>query len=122
DLSIDARILAFTLFIATGTAIVFGLVPAWRSVQVAPQAAMKADERGIVEGHSRFGVGATLVVGQIALSLVLVVAAGLLLSTFRHLATLDPGFEPSGVLLTSVDMGSAGIAEEEIFRVKHEVL
>ena len=122
DLSVDGRVLAFTLVVATATAVLFGLVPAWRSARVDPRSAMKAGERSIVEGHSRFGVGKALVVGQIALSLVLVVGAGLLLSTFRRLATLDPGFEPAGVLLASVDMSNAGIPPEDIPRVKREII
>jgi putative ABC transport system permease protein len=122
DLSVDGRILAFTLVVAAGTAVLFGLVPTWRSARVDPQGAMKASERSIVEGHSRFRIGKALVVGQIALSLVLVVGAGLLLGTFRRLATLNPGFEPAGVLLASVDMGNAGIPEEEVPRVKREIL
>jgi predicted permease len=122
DLSLDGHVLAFTLAVATGTAVLFGLVPAWRSARVDPKAAMKSGERSIVEGQSRFGVGKALVVGQIALSLVLVVGAGLLLGTFRHLATQDPGFEPRGVLLASVAMGNAGIPEEELPHVKREIL
>jgi predicted permease len=122
DLAIDGRVLAFTLLVATGTAVLFGLGPAWRSARVDPRGAMKANDPGIVEGHSRFGVGKALVVGQIALSLVLVVGAGLLLGTFRRLATLDPGFEPGGVLLASVDMGGAGLPEEGVPRVKREIL
>jgi predicted permease len=122
DLSVDGRVLAFTLLVATGTAVLFGLVPAWRSARVDPRGAMKSSDRSVVEGHSGFGVGKALVVGQIALSLVLVVGAGLLLGTFRHLAALDPGFEPGGVLLASVDMDNAGIPEEGIPRVKREIL
>jgi putative ABC transport system permease protein len=122
DLSIDARVLAFTLVVATGTAVLFGLIPAWSSARVDPRGALKGTERSIVEGHSRFRIGHGLVVGQIALSLVLVVSAGLLMGTFRRLATEDPGFDPAGVLLASVDMSNAGIAEEEIPRVKREIL
>jgi predicted permease len=122
DLAVDHRVLAFTLLVATGTSVLFGLVPAWRSARVDPRGAMKANERSIAGGHSRWSVGKALVVGQIALSLVLVVGAGLLLGTFRHLAALDPGFEPGGVLLASVDMGNAGIPEEDLPRAKREIL
>ena len=122
DLSIDGRVLAFTFLVATGTAVLFGLVPARRSARVDPRGAMKASDRSVAEGHSRFGVGKLLVVGQIALSLVLVVGAGLLLGTFRHLATLDPGFEPAGVVLASLEMGSAGYKQDELPRVKREIL
>jgi predicted permease len=83
---------------------------------------MKASERSIVEGHSRFGIGQALVVGQIALSLVLVLGAGLLMGTFRRLAIEDPGFEPGGVLLASLDLANAGYPEEELPRVKREIL
>src|SRR5690606_24963174 len=68
DLGIDGRVLIFTLLVATGTAVLFGLVPAWRSARVDPRVALKASGRSIVEGHSRFGLGKALVVGQIALS------------------------------------------------------
>ena len=122
DLSLNGHVLAFTLAVATGTAVLFGLVPAWRSARVDPRGAMKANGRSVVEGHSRFGLGKALVVGQIALSLVLVVSAGLLLGTFRRLATLDPGFEPAGVLLASLDMSGAGIPEEALPRVKRQIL
>ncbi len=53
-------------------------------------------------------------VGQIALSLVLVLGAGLLLGTFRRLATLDPGFRSDGVLLASLDLRGAGIPGERL--------
>lgn len=122
DLSLNGRVLAFTLVVAIGTAVLFGLVPAWRSARVDPRSAMKVGERSIVEGHSHFGLGKALVVGQIALSLVLVVGAGLLLGTFLRLTTLDPGFQPGGVLLASVDMGNAGIPADRISLVKREIL
>jgi predicted permease len=122
DLSLDGRVLAFTLLVSTATALLFGLAPAWRSTRVDPRAAMRANERSIVEGRSRFRIGKALVVGQIALSLVLVIGAGLLLGTFRRLATLDPGFEPGGVLIASLEMRNAGYPEEQVPRVKREIL
>ncbi len=122
DLSLDGRVLGFTLAVATATAVLFGLVPAWRSTRVDPRTALNASGRSLVEGHSRFRIGQALVVGQIALSLVLVVGAGLLLGTFRHLAGSDPGFEPAGVLVASLDMSHAGISEEELPQVKRQTL
>jgi predicted permease len=110
DLSVDGRILAFTLIIAVTTGILFGLAPAWRATRVDPQVALKAGGRGIVEGRSRFTIGRALVIAQIALSLVLVMGAGLLLGSFRKLATLDPGFQRDGVLVVGVDLENAGYA------------
>jgi putative ABC transport system permease protein len=110
DLSLDPRVLAFTIAVALLTGLLFGLAPVWRAGRVNPHAAMKAQGRGTVEGHSRFSLGKTLVVGQIALSLVLVAAAGLLLGSWRNLLTLDPGFRRDHVLLVSVDMRPAHLA------------
>ena len=103
DLSIDGRVLAFTAGVAILTGLLFGLAPAWRGTRVNPQSAMKANARGVIEG-SRFGLGKALVVVQVALSLLLVVGAGLMLTTFFNLETLTSGFEREHILLTSVDL------------------
>src|SRR4051812_1554393 len=104
DLAVDGRVLAFTLAVAMATGVLFGLAPAWQALRVDPQAAMKEKGRGIAEGSSRFSLGKVLVIGQVALSLVLVAVAGLLLGSFRKLATLDPGFRREGVLLVTIDL------------------
>lgn len=104
DLSIDSRVLAFTVAVAVLTGLLFGLVPAWRATRVDPQSAMKANARGVTQG-GKFTPGKALVVVQVALSLVLVAGAGLLLATFIRLETLDPGFERAHVLLMDVDLG-----------------
>jgi putative ABC transport system permease protein len=103
DLSIDTRVLAFAAGVAILTGLLFGIAPAWRGTRVDPQSAMKANARGVIEG-SRFGLGKALVVVQVALSLVLVVGAGLMLSTFFRLEALDPGFERAHLLLVSIDL------------------
>jgi putative ABC transport system permease protein len=106
DLSVDSRVLAFTAGVAILTGLLFGLAPAWRGTQVNAQLAMKANARGVFAAieHGGFGLGKALVVVQVALSLVLVVGAGLLLATFFRLETLDPGFERQHVLLVDVDL------------------
>src|SRR5438874_4534704 len=104
DLAVDQRVLLFTMAVATLTGLLFGLVPAWRAGRVDPQAAMKAQGWGVAEGHNRFTIGKALVAGQVALSLVLIVGAGLLLGSWRKLATLDPGFRREGILLVSADI------------------
>ncbi len=112
DLSVDSRVLAFTAGVSILTALTFGLAPAWRSTAVNPQAAMKANARGVIEG-ARSGIGKALVVAQVALSLVLVVGAGLMLSTFFRLQMLDPGFDREHVLLVSVDLRNGNYGEEQ---------
>jgi predicted permease len=103
NLSIDSRVLAFTAAVAILTGLLFGLAPAWRGTRVDPQAAMKANARGVIEG-SRFGLGKALVVAQVALSLLLVVGAGLMLTTFFKLESVDAGFERQHILLSTVDL------------------
>jgi predicted permease len=103
DLSFDSRVLAFTVGTAVLTALLFGLVPAWRATRVDPQSAMKANARGVMQS-GKFALGKALVVAQVALSLVLVAGAALLLATFIRLETLNPGFEPAHVLLMDVDL------------------
>jgi predicted permease len=101
DLSIDLRVLAFTAGVSILTGLLFGLAPAWRATKVDPQSAMKANARGVIEGR-KFGLGKTLVVLQVALSLLLVTGAGLMLSTFFQLETFNPGFERDGILLADL--------------------
>ncbi|MGH7653393.1 MAG: ABC transporter permease, partial [Gemmatimonadaceae bacterium] len=73
DLALDWRILGFTAGIAVLTAILFGIVPAWRSANVDPQSAMRGTGRGITQERTRFFLAKSLVAGQVALSLVLLI-------------------------------------------------
>ena len=107
DLAIDARVLAFTASVSAAAVLLFGLAPAWRGTRVDPQTAIKAGARGIAQGHSRFNLGKVLVSAQVAVSMVLVVGAVLLLSTFWKLTTLDAGFNRDRVLLVQTDMRNA---------------
>jgi putative ABC transport system permease protein len=107
DLTMDARVLAFTVGVSALAAILFGLAPAWRATRVEPQAAMKVNGRGVAEGQSRFGAGKALVSAQVAISLVLVVGAALMLTTFWNLLALNPGFERDHVLIVRTDLRNA---------------
>ena len=107
DLSLDPRVLGFTALATLLTALLFGVAPAWRATRVSPQVAMSARGRGIAEGHARFTTGKALVAAQVALSLVLLVGAGLMIGSLRNLASIDPGFRPGGVLAARVDFTRA---------------
>ncbi len=122
DLSIDGRVLAFTAGVAVATGVLFGLVPAWRSGRVSPQATMRGGGRGILGRKGRRRAGRALVVGQVALSLALVAGAGLLVGTFRTLSTLDPGFSREGVLVVQADLRSAGLGGERADVTRDELL
>jgi predicted permease len=113
ELAPDARVLAFTIAATVLTGLIFGLAPAWRAVRGDPQAAMNPGARGLIEGQSRFGAGKALIVAQIALSFVMITGAGLLVGSWRRLATMDPGFRSEGVLLVTVNSRAASIADNE---------
>ena len=122
DLTLDGRVLAFTSAIAVLCGLFFGLAPAWHTARVPPQAAMKSGGRGIADGHSRFTFGKALVVGQVALSFALIVAAGLLLNTFRNVLRVDPGFAAEGVLLVRVDLQGTELEGEGRAIAKQSIL
>jgi len=104
DLSLDGRVLAFTVLVAVATGLLFGVAPAWRSVTLQPQSVLKSGSPQVSATKASVAAGKLLVVSQVALSLVLVAGAGLLLGTFRALATINPGFKPEGVVLAGVDL------------------
>jgi predicted permease len=100
-LTLDARALLFTTVVSLLTGILFGLAPAWRAtrVDVAPALAEGARD----SGGARLGLGKTLVIAQVAVSLVLLVSAGLFVRTLANLRNVEIGFQPEKVLLFSVD-------------------
>lgn len=108
NLQIDWRVLAFTAIVAAIVALVFGVVPALRASRTRPMEAIRQHGRG-TDGIRRVGLGSALVVGQVALSLLLVVAAGLFVRTFASLATVDLGFDRDAVLLVRFDAQGTGV-------------
>jgi len=122
DLSLDLPLLGFALAVATLSGVLFGLAPAWQASGVAPQAALRTAGKSGATRPGRFSTGKVLVVGQLALSLNLVVGAGLLLGTLTRLLTLDTGFNRNGVLVASLDIGNAGYSPEEYRLINGELL
>ena len=108
DVGIDWRLLAFTGTIAMGTAILFGTIPAIRAARVAPIDAMKEQGRGTSSGR-RVGLAGSLVMAQVALSLVLIVGAALFVRTFAALTTRDIGFERNRALIVSIGAQRTGL-------------
>jgi putative ABC transport system permease protein len=122
DLSIDGHVLAFTIAVAVGTVALFGVLPAMRATRVDPQLALKTGGRGLVRGDAGQRLGRSLVIAQVALSLALVAASGLLLGSFRKLVTLDPGFRRDGVLIATLKFKNANYPTTALLPAKREVL
>jgi predicted permease len=109
DFYLDRRILGFVLGVAALTALLFGLVPALRSTRVSLGSAMKGSQSPGAGLWSEFRGRKRIVGLQVALSFVLLMAAGLLLRSFVKLATLDIGFDRNNVLLVRADLGRAKV-------------
>ncbi len=104
EVGVDGRALAATGLTALATWWLFGLVPALRIPANAPAARQAGGGRGASAGRERHRLWRGLVVAQLSLSLVLLVATGLLLRSFWRLQRVDLGFEPRGLLAATVEL------------------
>jgi predicted permease len=95
--AIDTRVLLWSLGLAVATGILVGMVPAVQATRTDPHESLKIDGRsGLGRGGAR--LRNALVVAEVALSVALLLGAGLLMRTFINIQRVDPGFEPRGVL------------------------
>ena len=117
SLAPDARVLFFSTAVALLTGILFGLAPAVQGTRVEPVTALKASARGFA-GSGRVGSGWSLkqmlVASQVALSLVLLVGAGLFLRTLRNFSELDSGFDRDHILTVWLDTHMGGYKQEQL--------
>jgi predicted permease len=122
DLRPDLRILGFTLVISLLTGILFGLAPAWRSTRLDLAPVLKDSARGMSAGRSRLGLGKILVVSQVAMSLLMLIGAGLFVRSLRKLMAVDLGFNPDKLLLVRIDEVSSGYKGAALVQLHHELL
>ncbi|HSE25103.1 MAG TPA: ABC transporter permease [Pyrinomonadaceae bacterium] len=107
DISLDWRVMLFSFLISMLTGVVFGLAPALQSTRLALVPALK-DTAAQGGGQSRNRLRGALVVVQLALSLVLLIGAGLVVGALQQLQTLNPGFNPNNAMTASMDVGLQG--------------
>jgi predicted permease len=116
SIGIDARVMVFTTTVAVLTGILFGLAPALRASRVDLSETLKEGGRSLIVGHHRFRNA--LVIIEVALSLVLLIGAGLLIHSFLRVQRVEPGFAAQNVL--SLRLAVVGPAySEEIKRVNY---
>jgi len=96
ELRVDVRLVAFTMALGVLTTIAFAVAPALQAARVDPGDALSRGGRGQTGGRRLFQ--RTLVTGQIALAVVLLVGAGLLIRSLARIAQVSPGFDPAGVV------------------------
>jgi predicted permease len=110
DLGLDRRVLGFTLAASLLTGLIFGLLPAWQASKSDLVSTLKGDAP-MTTGRRRFHLRDLLVVGQVALSLMLLVGAGLFVKSMFYAQAMNPGFESRQILLANVNVGLHGYDE-----------
>jgi predicted permease len=120
DLNPDPRVLLLTMAVAVLTGILFALAPAWRASCQDPAAVLQQGARGFSAGSGK--LGRALIVTQIALSMVLLLGAGLLVSSFEKLRHLDLGFRKESVLQISLYPRPGGYQNLNAIAYHKEVL
>ncbi len=120
DLNLDLRALAFTAAVSVLTGILFGLAPALRATRVDLTPALKDGAGTATSARSRLSKG--LVVAQVALSLLLLVGAGLFARTLGNLAQIDVGFNRENLLIFRVNPGVSGYKGERLANFYQQML
>jgi predicted permease len=105
DSSVNPRVLLFALAVALSTGLLFGLMPAFEGSRTEPGLTLKADSPNLAGG---IGLRQSLVVGQIALALVLLIGTGLFVRTLSNLRARGPGFDTTNLLTFRVNGGRIG--------------
>ncbi|HVZ19665.1 MAG TPA: ABC transporter permease, partial [Vicinamibacterales bacterium] len=114
-LSLDPRVLIFTLALSLLTGVLFGLAPALQASRADVVPVLKNEivpAAGVRGLKAVFSLRQALVVAQVALSVMSLIAAGLFLRDLRHAESIDPGFVTSGVLVANVDLNREGYTQD----------
>ncbi|MEK6321117.1 MAG: ABC transporter permease [Acidobacteriota bacterium] len=111
DLALDHRVLGFTLLLSALTGVIFGLLPALQASRTDLVTTLKGEGPAVRSGIRRLSLRNLLVVSQVALSLMLLICAGLFIRSTRNVQEMSPGFESKRIMLASVDVGLHGYDE-----------
>ncbi len=120
DLHPDAAVLTFLAAIAVLTGVGFGLVPSLRTTRLDVSPALKTASRGQSNSASGQKLNRGLMAFQVALSLVLLIASGLLIRSFRNLHEIDPGFRPENVVVFDIVYSPSGAGRSQV-EIVHDI-
>jgi len=115
DISISWGVLAFAIVVSVAAGSIFGLAPAWLTSRLNLTATLRQEGRGSNGSRRRSRLRHALVIGELALSLVLMVAAGLLLRSFWDLFKVQPGFNPSRVVAVETSLPNPNDPKTDIY-------
>ncbi len=113
DGRLDLRVLGFTVLLSLVTGVIFGLAPALQSSKPDLVTALKEVTAALGQGRRRLTLRNLLIMAQVALSLVVLICAGLCVRSLRNLQSIDAGFEPAKVLVMSVNLAMNGYKPEQ---------
>ena len=116
DIRIDPSVLGFTFLVATATGILLGLAPAGYTVAADVNAGLKEGARGSSDGGSRGWLRRGLLVSEVALSLVLLIGAGLMVKSMYRLLRVESGFNPEGVLTMQINLPARKYVDTKLER------
>jgi len=117
EIHLDGRVLAFTFLVSLLSGILFGLVPALQASRAAPGESLKEGGRSGTPGASRHRIHAALVVSEIALSLMLLIGAGLFVRSFVRLQQVSPGFQAPPENLLTMRISPAGVNYDDAVKL-----
>jgi predicted permease len=112
EITIDAVIVAYTLSVAAAIGIVLGAIPIIGGVPANLTAIVRTEGRAGTSGRGVRAMRRALIVTQVAVAFLLLIGAGLLFASFRHVLAIDPGFNAEGILTASVNLPQARYAED----------
>jgi predicted permease len=118
----DWRVLLFASAVAVLTCVVFGAVPAIRATRSQPEAALRGARRGMTAGRRQFSLQRSMVVTQIAVSLVLLVGALLFVRSFRNLMTFDAGMRQEGITFAFLGFQDSKLSHEQYEDFQRQLL
>src|SRR5579859_5927307 len=118
----DRRVFFATFVISLLAGVIFGILPALRASNLAPAAVLKEESGSMSGGRRKARLSSILVVAQIAMSLLLLVCAGLFIRSFRLAQRFNPGFNPHNVLLESYDLGGLGYDQKSGTELDRQLL
>ena len=110
---LDWRVLCFAFLLSIATGVLFGIVPALQLSRSDVNSVLRDEGRGASGGHRRTQLQNLLVVSQVALSMLLLVGAGLLGRSFAHLLRVSPGFDPENVLTMNISLPTVKYADTQ---------
>lgn len=112
NVSLDARVLAFTLLVSVVTSVLFGMLPAFATRKVDLRSSMASRA---VAGGDGLRLRQAMIAGEVALTVVLLAVSGLLIRTLVHLQTLPPGFNAAGVMTAKASLDDARYHDPAVF-------